>query len=113
MTLFERVKELSEKRGKNLKQVATELGYGENYFYTIKKKTPGVDRVSELADYFNVSTDYLLGRTDDPNFVSKKPSKFETLAAHAADRNHQVTDEELTKIEAYLDGLIDAHENNK
>jgi transcriptional regulator with XRE-family HTH domain len=28
--------------------------------------SPDQDSLSRLADYFNVSTDYLLGRTDDP-----------------------------------------------
>lgn len=30
------------------------------------KSKPSLDAVSKIADYFNVSTDYLLGKTDDP-----------------------------------------------
>ena len=37
----------------------------------MKKSTPNVERVSMIADYFNVSTDYLLGRTDNPNVASE------------------------------------------
>ncbi|ASN12918.1 helix-turn-helix domain-containing protein [Latilactobacillus sakei] len=69
LTPFERVKELAKKRDKNLKEVAIELGFGENYFYTWNKKTPGADKLQATADYFHVSTDYLLGRTDNMNIA--------------------------------------------
>ena len=32
----------------------------------MKSKKPNAERLQEIADYFNVSTDYLLGRTDNP-----------------------------------------------
>lgn len=108
MTLFDRIKNLAEGQGKSLKTVALDLGYGENSIYGWKNKNPGVDKLQAVADYFNVSTDYLLGRTDVPAEPENRP--FDTLAAHAANRDHKVTDEELNKIEAYLDGLIDAYE---
>lgn len=38
------------------------------------KSSPSVDVLFSIADYFNVSTDWLLGRTDDPTF---KPVKLE------------------------------------
>lgn len=65
MTLFERIKELAVSRDKNMKEVATELGFSENLFYRWKTTDPkGVD-LQKVADYFNVSVDYLLGRTDN------------------------------------------------
>lgn len=78
MTLFDRLKELSKKRGKNLKQVALELGYGENLFYTWKKSTPNADKLKEVADYFNVTTDYLLGR-DNSKKVELDPEEDELI----------------------------------
>ncbi|MCH4167717.1 MAG: helix-turn-helix domain-containing protein [Streptococcaceae bacterium] len=62
MTLFEIVKELSDKRGKNLKTVALEIGLSENALYKWKTQSPKADVLNKVADYFNVSTDYLLGR---------------------------------------------------
>ena len=47
------------------------LGYSTNYLYSLKKGNPKSDRLQEIADYFNVSTDYLLGRTDNPNVASE------------------------------------------
>lgn len=37
MTIFERVQELSRKQGKTLQKVANDLGFGDNYLYTLKK----------------------------------------------------------------------------
>ncbi|MGT2834056.1 helix-turn-helix domain-containing protein [Streptococcus hyointestinalis] len=66
---LERIKELAQKKGYSLQKVAEDLGFSVNYLYTLKEKVPKSDRLQELADYFNVSTDYLLGRTDNPNIA--------------------------------------------
>ena len=66
---FEKIKELAKKRGKSLGQVEEDLGYGRNTLYKIKNSTPNAERIAEIANYFNVSTDYLLGRTDNPSIA--------------------------------------------
>lgn len=42
------------------------LGHSRNTIYNLKNSKPSTERISEIADFFNVSTDYLLGRTDNP-----------------------------------------------
>lgn len=69
---FEKIKELAKKRGKALGQVEEDLGYGRNTLYKIKNSTPNAERIAEIANYFNVSTDYLLGRTDNPSIANSK-----------------------------------------
>lgn len=64
MTIFERVKELSEKQGKSLQRVSEELGFSSNYFYRMKNQQPTAEKLIKLADYFNVSVDYLLDRNE-------------------------------------------------
>lgn len=67
---FEKIKELAKKRGVSLQTVATDLNFSVNYLYSLKtKKTPSAEHISKIADYFNVSTDYLLGRTDNPSIA--------------------------------------------
>lgn len=73
---FEKIKELAKKRGKALGQVEEDLGYGRNTLYKIKNSTPNAERIAEIANYFNVSTDYLLGRTDNPTIASDKEQFF-------------------------------------
>ena len=68
---FEKIKELADKQGISLNKLEEKLGFSRNTIYNMKKSTPNVERVSMIADYFNVSTDYLLGRTDNPNVASE------------------------------------------
>jgi phage repressor protein len=69
---FERIKELAKKRGVNLQKVSEDLGFSTNYLYSLKnKKTPSAEHIAKIAEYFNVSTDYILGRTDNPNFPTE------------------------------------------
>ena len=63
---FDRIKELADKQKISLNILEEKLGYNTNYLYSLKKGNPKSDRLQEIADYFNVSTDYLLGRTDNP-----------------------------------------------
>ena len=60
--LYERIQALSKGKGITIASLERECGLGNA---TIKKwgtSTPSVDRLSKVADYFNVSVDYLLGR---------------------------------------------------
>ena len=63
---FEKVRELAKKQGLSLNQVEEKLGYSKNTLYSLKRQKVSSERLQEIADYFNVSTDYLLGRTDNP-----------------------------------------------
>ena len=72
---FEKIKELAKKQGKSLGAVEEDLGYGRNTLYKIKNSTPNAERLAEIANYFNVSTDYLLGRTDNPKLYTTPDGK--------------------------------------
>lgn len=66
---FEKIKELCKQRGITLIQLEETLGYSRNTLYKLKTQKPNAERIAEIADYFNVSTDYLLGRTNNPNIA--------------------------------------------
>lgn len=100
MTTFERVKKLAEKNKISLKELAIKLNMGENAIYSWKVKTPGVDKLKAVADYFNVSTDYLLGRTDNQAIDTDIPPEATTLAAHI---DPSATEEDMKKILEYID----------
>jgi len=64
-TFADRIKELRKSKNLTQKQVAEAICIAErNYRRLESENNPSVDTVTKLADYFNVSTDYLLGRTD-------------------------------------------------
>ncbi|MDO4659615.1 helix-turn-helix domain-containing protein [Streptococcus sp.] len=67
---FEKIKSLAKKQGISLNTLEERVGLGKNYIYSLKnKKTPSAEHIAKIADYFNVSTDYLLGRTDNPSIA--------------------------------------------
>ena len=64
-TFFERFPELAGK--KKYGSIAAKLTFPRMYIYDWmkNKRLPSLDFLMELSAYFNVSPDYLLGRTDD------------------------------------------------
>ena len=69
---FELVKDLCEKQGISLNTLEDKLKLGKNSLYGLKRNQPSAERLQQIADYFNVSTDYLLGRTDNPRIASNE-----------------------------------------
>lgn len=67
MTLFERVSDLAKKQGKSLNKVAEDTGLSKNALYSWRTSSPKAETLEAIAIYFHVSTDYLLGLTDDPS----------------------------------------------
>ncbi|HAP5378587.1 TPA: helix-turn-helix transcriptional regulator [Enterococcus faecalis] len=111
MTVFERVKTLAKNRSKTMKQVTLDLGYSENYFYSLKSgKQPSAEKLKELADYFNVSVDYLLGRTDNPNPVEKKQLTVEEALSSVMSSDGKPLTENDREI---LSGIIEAYLEKK
>ena len=111
---FEKIKELSKKSGKALGQVEEDLGYGRNTLYKIKNSTPNAERIAEIANYFNVSTDYLLGRTDNPKIATdgdaSAPLDLRDIAAQSMLFDGKpLTEEDIDFITA----VLEAHLKNK
>lgn len=66
MTCSERIKELRTKNGLTQKQLAKESGLSERSVqnYELGERIPTLQAAISLADYFDVSLDYLVGRSD-------------------------------------------------
>ncbi|HHA5456029.1 TPA: helix-turn-helix domain-containing protein [Enterococcus faecium] len=71
MNLLDRIKELAHKRGISITQLEEELNIPKNTIYQWKNRTPSTKRLQLVADYFNVTTDYLLGRNQVPDWATK------------------------------------------
>lgn len=62
MTLVERIRALARQRDLSLPKLEVELGLGNGTISRWKTSSPNTDKLQKIADYFNVSMDYLLGR---------------------------------------------------
>ena len=60
-----RINSLCEERKISINQMSQETGLSKSVVDNIKKgSTPSVEKISIIADYFNVSIDFLLGKTE-------------------------------------------------
>lgn len=70
----EKLKELRKGRKLSQKEVAAELGLSlsgyQNYEY--QQRDPKLELLCDIADFFNVSTDYLLGRDSFKNSIQSR-----------------------------------------
>lgn len=71
MSFQKRLVELRKTRGLTQRQVwegvgMSPLGY---QFYEYGKREPAYQKLLALADFFNVSLDYLAGRSDNPQRI--------------------------------------------
>lgn len=111
---FDRIKELANNRGISISKLEEKLELSKNAIYAIKRNQPSAERLQLIADYFNVSTDYLLGRTDNPKIASNEATGYTTedlrrMAGNAKTFDGKpLTDEDVDAItsiiEIYLKG---------
>lgn len=71
MTLVSRTKEMAQQRGLSLKTLASKAGLAENAIYRWDDNNPKSENLEKVATILNVSTDYLLGRTDNTHANEK------------------------------------------
>ena len=62
-----RLKEIRKKKGISQLKLAMDLNMNQNTVsrYETGEREPGINELIKIADYFNVSVDYLLERTDN------------------------------------------------
>lgn len=68
-TFIERLTFLASEKGEKFSKIAHSMPFPENYFYDWKreKTLPSLENLRAIADYFDVSIDYLIGRSDYKN----------------------------------------------
>ncbi len=99
MNLGSKIKLLRENKGIGQQELCDFLGIEQSTLanYENDRRTPKPEMIAKIADFFNTTTDYLLGRTD-----IKNPSEYEikTIAAHFD--GDEFTEEELKQIEQFV-----------
>lgn len=106
----------AQKISKN--KLLTDLNLNKSAFLNWENRgnIPSGDVVAKIADYFHVSTDYLLGRTDDPQPVGAAPipeggpnlNKVQLAGRDGSYLERELTDEQLAALKAIVDQLPDA-----
>ena len=83
MTLLSRTKEIAKKRGMSMESLANKVGISKSGIYQWDKHEPKPSTIQKVADVLHVSTDYLLGRTDEMNtsLANNKPIEVDIKKA--------------------------------
>ena len=66
-----RLKEIRKKRGISQLKLAMDLNTNQNTIsrYETGEREPGINELIKIAEYFGVSIDYLVERTDNPKML--------------------------------------------
>lgn len=101
---YKKLQELAKKKGKSFAQIEKDLGLAKNSMYNYKTKKPTADRLNAIAEYFDVSVDYLLGRQDEPKHKEDlSEEESELIGAFRMEREDMTPDEQVKFNEAIKD----------
>lgn len=101
------VKNLADKNNVQISKMLKDLNLADGSFNNWKNRNtvPSGTIVAKIAQYFNVSTDYLLGLTDDtaPNKRTSalSGSEHEMLSAY-----RQLDDSDQGEVRGYINGML-------
>lgn len=101
--MLSRIKELRAEQKLSLRELASQLGisYTSLGKYERNEQQPSFETIEKIADYFNVSVDYLLGRSDNKTYASLV---FETDTSHLK----QAFDNAPALIKDHFASIIDS-----
>lgn len=83
MNTFEIIRTLCNKKGITIYRLEKECGLSVNSIMKWRAASPAATALSKIADYFEVSVDYLLGREE----IKKLPDGFPTDSNFNKDLN--------------------------
>lgn len=61
----ERIKELCKNKKISMNMLEQELGFGKGYISKLGQSTPNAAKIKKIADYFDVTVDYLMTGKED------------------------------------------------
>jgi transcriptional regulator with XRE-family HTH domain len=81
LTFGERLKQLRDQKKITQEDFAIAIGFNRSTLanWETDRALPDIETCNKIADYFNVSTDYLLGRSNTPRPL---PDPGDIIAAH-------------------------------
>lgn len=84
MNIKERIKDLCRQKGITVNKLETELGFGTGYVSKLDKSTPNAKKIQLIADYFDISVDYLM--TGGKREIIIETAKLDDSISNASDR---------------------------
>ena len=104
-----RLKEVRESKGMTQRDFAAEFGVSKGtvgMWESGAREPRTIDEINRIADYFGVSTDYLLGRTEEKEKPTPEEGDGPALNTRLVEHLIQLSPEEQEKVEAFVQGMI-------
>lgn len=107
--LLDNIKKESSKRGYSLRKLNDLAGLKPNIIYSWAKQEPSLTSLQKVADVLHVSTDYLLGRTDQMNVTSSDKKVADILDDETilAFDGMEIAEEDKEKLREYARFIIE------
>lgn len=101
-----RLRELREKRRFSQEELAQNLHVSQSTIsaYEVGERTPDVDTLIAIADFFAVSLDFLVGVSNENPIIS--PYKLTVDELECLHKYKRANVDDRKKIKAYMDGLL-------
>lgn len=81
MGLYENVKEAARLKGYSINRLEKELGFARSYISKFKTITPSADKLQKIADFLEVSAEYLMtGKDEKPSEPQLTPRDKRDIA---------------------------------
>lgn len=113
MSVLYKIKDLANEKGVSLSELERSIGISNGSISKWEKSSPKADTLQKVADYFNVSTDYLLGRTNN-RFYGLSDKQREISIEQALDSVMSYDGKPMTDNDReILKGIIEAYMNKK
>lgn len=105
------IKELCKSRGTSVSKMLSECGIRKSLIYDLEKRdwTPSILVAEQIANYFDCSVDYLLGRTDNPTVSGNNISNFDTTINGTQANIIQGAETDLDEIKVALSKLTSSN----
>jgi len=100
-----RLRNLRTQKHLTQQQVADKIGLTRPGYtaYEIGKRVPDGPMTAKLADVYNVTTDYILCRTDDPSPLGKTSDNSSDLIANHLDKDYnELSDDERAQVDNFI-----------
>lgn len=113
MSLYHKIQELAATKNISIAELERNLKFPNGSVRKFDKHPPGIKKLEEVADYFNVTTDYLLGR-DQGNIAPKWATEKDILEldkmlnsnVNMSYGGENLTEEEKQRVKDVLTGIF-------
>lgn len=104
MNIGEKISKLRQEYNLNKEELANRLGYGKSIitYWEKNERTPNAQAIIALADFFQVTADYLLGRSDDYSVNAISSSDLSDDQQYIVNEYNKLSSSDKQKIVNYM-----------